>query len=114
MTWYVTNREQYLEDLAAVGRAYRDVIGKHFPGHVSRGGVCTDRVRGIGRNRSHGGQIDAQRDSTRGLRWRNQSPPDSNRPNTHKRMRLHGQNINPVLIPQPHIGRQNPPIWPGR
>ena len=31
MTWYVTNREQYLEDLGAVGRVYRDVIGKHFP-----------------------------------------------------------------------------------
>ena len=31
MTWYVTNRELYLEDLGAVGRVYRDVIGKHFP-----------------------------------------------------------------------------------
>ena len=31
MTWYVTNREQYLKDLGAVGRVYRDVIGKHFP-----------------------------------------------------------------------------------
>ncbi len=31
MTWYVTDRAQYLEDLAAVGRTYRDVIGKHFP-----------------------------------------------------------------------------------
>ena len=31
MTWYVTNRAQYLEDLGAVGRVYRDVIGKHFP-----------------------------------------------------------------------------------
>ena len=31
MTWYVTNREQYLEDLGAVGRVYRDVIGTHFP-----------------------------------------------------------------------------------
>ena len=31
MTWYVTNREQYLEDLGAVGRVYRDVIFKHFP-----------------------------------------------------------------------------------
>ena len=31
MTSYVTNREQYLEDLGAVGRVYRDVIGKHFP-----------------------------------------------------------------------------------
>ena len=31
MTWYVTNREQYLEDLGAVGCVYRDVIGKHFP-----------------------------------------------------------------------------------
>ena len=31
MTWYVTNREQYLADLGAVGRVYRAVIGKHFP-----------------------------------------------------------------------------------
>ena len=31
MTWYVTNREQYLEDLGAVGRVYRDVICKHLP-----------------------------------------------------------------------------------
>ena len=31
MTWYVTDRNQYMEDLTAVGRTYRDVIGKHFP-----------------------------------------------------------------------------------
>ena len=31
MTWYVTDRQQYLADLGAVGRTYREVMGKHFP-----------------------------------------------------------------------------------
>jgi enamine deaminase RidA (YjgF/YER057c/UK114 family) len=31
MTWYVTSRTDYLASLAAIGAAYRDVIGKHFP-----------------------------------------------------------------------------------
>jgi enamine deaminase RidA (YjgF/YER057c/UK114 family) len=31
MTWYVTDRQQYLADLSAVGRTYREVMGKHFP-----------------------------------------------------------------------------------
>ena len=31
MTWYVTDRQKYLEDLSAVGRTYREVMGKHFP-----------------------------------------------------------------------------------
>ena len=31
MTWYVTDRQQYLADLDAVGRTYREIMGKHFP-----------------------------------------------------------------------------------
>ena len=31
MTWYVTDRQQYLADLGAVGRTYREIMGKHFP-----------------------------------------------------------------------------------
>ncbi len=31
MTWYITNKQEYLGALKAVGQAYRDVIGRHFP-----------------------------------------------------------------------------------
>ena len=31
MTWYVTDREAYLGSLAAIGRCYREVIGRHYP-----------------------------------------------------------------------------------
>jgi enamine deaminase RidA (YjgF/YER057c/UK114 family) len=31
MTWYVTDRAEYLASEAAVGAAYREVIGRHFP-----------------------------------------------------------------------------------
>jgi enamine deaminase RidA (YjgF/YER057c/UK114 family) len=31
LTWYVTNREEYLEQAAAIGVAYRGVMGKHYP-----------------------------------------------------------------------------------
>lgn len=31
MTWFVTDKQVYLENQAAVGKAYRDVFGKHFP-----------------------------------------------------------------------------------
>src|SRR3954469_12992321 len=31
MTWYVTDKHEYLASLAKVGAAYRDEIGKHFP-----------------------------------------------------------------------------------
>ena len=31
MTWYVIDRQQYLADLGAVGRTYREVMGKHYP-----------------------------------------------------------------------------------
>ena len=31
MTWYVLDRREYLDAGAALGAAYRDVIGRHFP-----------------------------------------------------------------------------------
>jgi enamine deaminase RidA (YjgF/YER057c/UK114 family) len=31
MTWYVIDREEYLASLTAVGGAYRELIGRHYP-----------------------------------------------------------------------------------
>lgn len=31
MTWYVVDREEYIASLKALGSAYREVMGKHFP-----------------------------------------------------------------------------------
>jgi enamine deaminase RidA (YjgF/YER057c/UK114 family) len=31
MTWYVLDRQEYLQAGAALGAAYRDVIGRHYP-----------------------------------------------------------------------------------
>jgi enamine deaminase RidA (YjgF/YER057c/UK114 family) len=31
LTWYITDKREYLARLAEVGQAYRRVIGRHFP-----------------------------------------------------------------------------------
>lgn len=31
LTWYVTDKKEYLSSLKEIGRAYRETIGKHFP-----------------------------------------------------------------------------------
>ena len=31
MTWYVTDKREYVASYPALGAAYRDVIGRHFP-----------------------------------------------------------------------------------
>lgn len=31
MTWYFTDKKEYLANLKGIGQAYRDVIGRHFP-----------------------------------------------------------------------------------
>ncbi|HSD43915.1 MAG TPA: RidA family protein [Burkholderiales bacterium] len=31
MTWYVTSKREYLDSAKALGAAYREVIGRHFP-----------------------------------------------------------------------------------
>ena len=31
MTWYVVDRDEYVASLSELGRAYREVIGRHYP-----------------------------------------------------------------------------------
>ena len=31
LTWYVTYKHEYLASLKKLGRAYRDIIGRHYP-----------------------------------------------------------------------------------
>jgi len=31
LTWYVTSRREYLDQVQAIGAAYRAVMGRHFP-----------------------------------------------------------------------------------
>ena len=31
LTWYVTNKQEYLDNLKEVGKCYRQVMGRHFP-----------------------------------------------------------------------------------
>jgi enamine deaminase RidA (YjgF/YER057c/UK114 family) len=31
MTWYITDKQAYNDNLAGIGAAYREVIGRHFP-----------------------------------------------------------------------------------
>ena len=31
MTWYITDRDEYLARLKEMGQIYRDIIGRHFP-----------------------------------------------------------------------------------
>jgi enamine deaminase RidA (YjgF/YER057c/UK114 family) len=31
LTWYVTDKEEYLEASHALGEAYRDIFGRHYP-----------------------------------------------------------------------------------
>ena len=31
LTWYLTDKKDYLDNLASIGKVYRDVMGRHFP-----------------------------------------------------------------------------------
>lgn len=31
LTWYITSRDEYTASLGEVGRAYREIVGRHFP-----------------------------------------------------------------------------------
>ena len=31
LTWYVTDKKEYLESLKELGRAYKEIIGRHYP-----------------------------------------------------------------------------------
>lgn len=47
MTWYVLDKNEYVNAWAEVGQAYREVIGKHFPAMtaVQVAGLVEDRAR---------------------------------------------------------------------
>jgi enamine deaminase RidA (YjgF/YER057c/UK114 family) len=31
LTWYVTDKQEYLANLKGLGAAYKEIIGRHFP-----------------------------------------------------------------------------------
>lgn len=31
MTWYLTSKKDYLDNLESIGKVYREVMGRHFP-----------------------------------------------------------------------------------
>lgn len=47
MTWYVLDKREYLDAGRALGAAYRDVVGKHYPAMsaVQVAGLMEDRAR---------------------------------------------------------------------
>ena len=47
LTWYVLDRQEYLNSLKAVGQAYRELMGKHFPtmAVVQVGGLVEPEAR---------------------------------------------------------------------
>lgn len=47
MTWYVLDKREYLDAGSALGAAYRDVIGRHYPAMsaVQVSGLMEDRAR---------------------------------------------------------------------
>jgi enamine deaminase RidA (YjgF/YER057c/UK114 family) len=47
MTWYVTDRREYVAAYKAVGEAYREVMGRHYPAMttVEVSGLVEDRAK---------------------------------------------------------------------
>lgn len=47
LTWYVIDKQEYLDAIKAVGAAYRAVIGRHYPtmAVVQVGGLVEDAAR---------------------------------------------------------------------
>ena len=47
LTWYVLDKQEYLSSLKAVGEAYRELMGKHFPtmAVVQVSGLVEDEAR---------------------------------------------------------------------
>lgn len=47
MTWYVLDKKEYVDAYPAIGDAYRDVIGRHYPtmSAVQVAGLIEDRAR---------------------------------------------------------------------
>jgi enamine deaminase RidA (YjgF/YER057c/UK114 family) len=47
LTWYVLDKREYLNSLKAVGEAYRELMGRHYPtmAVVQVGGLVEDEAR---------------------------------------------------------------------
>ena len=47
MTWYVTDKKEYVAASKEVGQAYRDIIGRHYPAMtaVQVAGLVEDRAK---------------------------------------------------------------------
>jgi enamine deaminase RidA (YjgF/YER057c/UK114 family) len=47
LTWYVIDKQEYLAALAGVGKAYRELMGRHFPAMavVQVGGLVESEAR---------------------------------------------------------------------
>lgn len=47
MTWYVTDKQEYLASLTGLGAAYREVIGAHYPAMtlIEVRGLAEDRAK---------------------------------------------------------------------
>lgn len=47
MTWYLTDRREYLDSARALGAAYREVFGRHFPAMSAMivAGLVEERAR---------------------------------------------------------------------
>jgi enamine deaminase RidA (YjgF/YER057c/UK114 family) len=47
LTWYVVDRDEYLASLEAVGKAYRELMGRHYPAMsvVQVGALVESRAR---------------------------------------------------------------------
>ena len=56
MTWYVTDKREYLARARELGEAYRALMGRHYPGDGRGRGQGADRGPRQGRDRDHGGR----------------------------------------------------------
>jgi len=47
LTWFVTDKREYLDHLPAIGAAYREVIGRHYPAMslLQVAGLVEDRAK---------------------------------------------------------------------
>ncbi len=55
MTWYVTDKQEYLASLKALGAVYREVIGAHYPAMSAVAVAGAGRGGRAGRDRGDGG-----------------------------------------------------------
>ena len=56
LTWYVTDREEYLASAREIGAAYRELMGGHFPAMAVVRSSGAGRGAGEGRDRGDGGR----------------------------------------------------------